>query len=90
MKRKEEKMPYLKQAIHPLTIVESTYGPRKAVVVKEFSFAKSFEKQRPKQFNEFVNYRRKNPDVRVVLFENTDRISRNLQGFVTVEVTIED
>ena len=59
------------------------------VIVKEFRFAESAKKQGRKHFDEVIQYLRDNPDVTVALFEKTDRMSRNLQDYVTVEELVE-
>ena len=59
------------------------------VIVKEFSLAESAKKQGRKRFDEVLDFLRDNRNVTVALFEKTDRLSRNLQDFVTVEELVE-
>jgi DNA invertase Pin-like site-specific DNA recombinase len=58
--------------------------------VKEFTFPESAKQQGRKHFNEMLDYLRRNRDVRVVLVEKTDRLSRNLHDFVMVEDFVEE
>jgi len=58
-------------------------------IVKEFTFSESAKKQRRKHFNAMLDYLRQHPDVRIVIVEKTDRLSRNLADFVLVESIVE-
>jgi DNA invertase Pin-like site-specific DNA recombinase len=54
-------------------------------VIKEVKLSESAKLQRRKHFNEMIEFLRRSRDVKVVLVENTDRLSRNLRDFVIVE-----
>ena len=60
------------------------------LVVKEFKFSESAKQQGRKHFNEMLDFLRRNRDVRIVLVEKTDRLSRNLHDFVMVEDLVEE
>jgi DNA invertase Pin-like site-specific DNA recombinase len=60
------------------------------LIVKEFKFSESAKQQGRKHFNEMLDFLRRNRDVRVVLVEKTDRLSRNLHDFVMVEDLVEE
>lgn len=53
--------------------------------IKEVKLSESAKQQRRKHFSEMIEFLRRSRDVRVVLVENTDRLSRNLRDFVMVE-----
>jgi site-specific DNA recombinase len=69
----------------------SDYAVSKAFrIVKEFRYAESAKKQGRKHFNAMLDYLREHPEVRIVLVEKTDRLSRNLKDFVLVESLVEE
>ena len=61
-----------------------------ATIVKKFSFAESAKKEGRKHFEEVLKYLRDHRDVKIALFEKTDRLSRNLQDYVKVEELVEE
>jgi len=69
----------------------SDYAVSKAFrIVKEFRYAESAKKQGRKHFNAMLDYLREHSEVRIVLVEKTDRLSRNLKDFVLVESLVEE
>ena len=61
-----------------------------ATIVKRFSFAESAKKEGRKHFEDVLKYLRDHRDVKIALFEKTDRLSRNLQDYVKVEELVEE
>jgi site-specific DNA recombinase len=59
-------------------------------IVKEFKYSESAKEQGRRHFNAMLDYLRKNPNVRVVLVEKTDRLSRNLKDYVMLESLVEE
>jgi DNA invertase Pin-like site-specific DNA recombinase len=59
-------------------------------ILKEFTIRESARKQGRKHFNEMVAFLRQHPEVRVLIVEKTDRLSRNLHDFVAIEDLVEE